>query len=83
MVFERLDGSFCPVASMETSWGKLKIDILVGDKFLKELGGFVIKTMKLRVETVALEESKYFLVCSFDGLFFAVGYGLGMDGILS
>jgi hypothetical protein len=79
VIFERLDCPFCPVAPMETCWGELKFDVFSGDKFLKELGGLIVKAMKLRMETMALEESKDFLVRCFDGLFFAIGYGFSVD----
>jgi hypothetical protein len=59
----------------------LELNGLVGDELLQELRGLVVEAMELRVEAMALEETKDFLVGSFDGLFFAVGDGLGVNGV--
>ena len=68
MILECLDGSFCPVSTMEASGGELVIDVFCSHEVGEEFGCFVVQAMELWTEASELEETKDFGTGGLDGL---------------
>ena len=81
MIFECLDCSFCPVASVQSCRRKLVIDVFICHEILEELGCFVVETMELGTEASSLEKTENFFVGVLDGFLFAIGDRFSVNGV--
>ena len=52
MVFEVSDGSFGGVAAIRMWWHQLVINVFLSEKLLEIFGGFIVKFLEQRLETV-------------------------------
>jgi len=57
MVFERPDGAFGGIATMDARRGKLKVDVLVAEELFERLGALVVQALEAWVESGVKEGS--------------------------
>eukprot|EP00980_Cylindrotheca_fusiformis_P000017 scaffold5_cov98-Cylindrotheca_fusiformis.AAC.4 len=64
VVFEGPDGSFGGIATMDSRWGQLEVDVFLADVFLENGAGFIVKALELGSESAGYQEGVKLLVGS-------------------
>ena len=81
MIFEGADGTFSGVASMHARWHQLEVDLLLLHKLFENVRAFIVQTLQFRTKPSKTEVIVNGLERFKNGRCFAVGNGLGKNGV--
>jgi hypothetical protein len=79
VLFERADGSFSRVASMDMRGCQLKVDAQGNEKILECPSCFIVETLKEGFESSRLQKNNTPLVSGNDGWACAIGHWFSVD----